>query len=342
MNDLFADNMLTRAEMYARLSNDPNLAKNFLMAGNILLEAISAGGKILIFGNGGSAAEAQHFAAELVCMFNKKRQALPVIALTTDSSILTAQSNDYGFDSVFSRQIDALCKPEDAVIGLTTSDAYDNGHSRNILDAFIAARKKRARTIGLFSIKTRNLVNFVDLALIVPAENTALIQEAHLALIHMICEKVEETIIRKNKKKKIVVAVSGGWDPIHIGHVRLFNEAKKLGDELIVILNNDNWLMKKKGFVFMPEKERKEIIEAFKAVDRVFISRHRSNPSDMSVSKELELLRPDIFANGGDRVNDDVSEARICGKINCATVFNVGEGGKVQSSSRLLSRHIKK
>lgn len=194
MKDLFADSMLTRAEMYARLSNDPNSAKNFLRARDILLETISAGGKILIFGNGGSAAEAQHFAAELVCMFNKKRQALPAIALTTDSSILTAQSNDFGFDSIFSRQIEALCKPEDVVIGLTTSDTHDNGHSRNILNAFIAARKKRAKIIGLFSIKTKNLVNFVDLALIIPAKNTALIQEAHLALIHMICEKLEEVL----------------------------------------------------------------------------------------------------------------------------------------------------
>jgi len=142
-------------------------------------------------------------------------------------------------------------------------------------------------------------------------------------------------------KKQVVVAVSGGFDPIHIGHVRLIQDAKKLGDKLVVILNNDNWLKKKKGYIFMHQNERKEIIEAIKGVDEVILTNHRSNSKDMSVSKELMKIKPDIFANGGDRTPTNIPEALVCKKIGCEMVFNVGQGGKVQSSSRLLAEYLK-
>lgn len=145
----------------------------------------------------------------------------------------------------------------------------------------------------------------------------------------------------RNKKKKIVVAVSGGFDPPHIGHTRLFKEAKELGDELVVILNNDNWLRKKKGFVFMPQNERKEILESLKWVDKVIFTRHGPDPEDMSVSAELKKLRPDIYANGGDRTKKNIPEVAICKEINCKMVFNVGRGGKIQSSSWLLENFLK-
>ena len=146
---------------------------------------------------------------------------------------------------------------------------------------------------------------------------------------------------KKNKKIK-VVAVSGGFDPVHIGHVRMFEAAKKLGSKLVVILNNDNWLHKKKGYVFMHEKERKEIIEAFSVVDKVVITKHPKHPKDMSVCNELKKIKPDIFANGGDRKLDNVPEVDVCEKINCQMVFNVGKGGKVQSSSWLVNKSRKK
>ncbi|HUC01297.1 MAG TPA: adenylyltransferase/cytidyltransferase family protein [Candidatus Paceibacterota bacterium] len=153
----------------------------------------------------------------------------------------------------------------------------------------------------------------------------------------------------KNKKdisrrpaKKIVVAVSGGFDPIHIGHVRMFERSRALGDELVVILNNDHWLNKKKGFAFMPEKERKEVIEALRSVDRVVITKHKPNDKDMSVSRELRAIRPDIFANGGDRKLDNVPEVAVCDEIGCTMVFNVGKGGKIQSSSWLLKKHAER
>lgn len=144
------------------------------------------------------------------------------------------------------------------------------------------------------------------------------------------------------KNKKIVVAVSGGFDPVHIGHVRMFKEAKALGDELVVILNNDYWLRKKKGFVFMEDKERKEVIEAIKSVDRVVLSGHPKNPKDMSVCVELKKVKPDIFANGGDRFKNNVPEVGVCKALRCRTVFNVGRGGKVQSSSWLVHKFSKK
>jgi D-beta-D-heptose 7-phosphate kinase/D-beta-D-heptose 1-phosphate adenosyltransferase len=141
--------------------------------------------------------------------------------------------------------------------------------------------------------------------------------------------------------KPIVVAVSGGFDPIHPGHVRLFREAKSLGDKLVVILNNDNWLKKKKKFSFMSERERKEVIEAIRFVDQVVISKHKHDPADMSVTEELRRLKPEIFANGGDRTKRNVPEDAVCKRLGIKMVFNVGEGGKIQSSSSLVDQAMK-
>ena len=150
-------------------------------------------------------------------------------------------------------------------------------------------------------------------------------------------------VVNKQRPKKIVVAVSGGFDPVHTGHIQLFEEAKKLGDELIVILNNDNWLKKKKGFFFINVKERKQIIEAIKWIDKIVITKHGPNSQDMSVKKELAKIKPDIYANGGDRTKDNIPEIGLCKRLGIKMVFNVG-GGKIQSSSWLLKKflsHIK-
>ena len=133
---------------------------------------------------------------------------------------------------------------------------------------------------------------------------------------------------------------------VHIGHIRLFNAAKKLGDELVVILNNDHWLLQKKGFVFMQENDRKEILESFSAVDKVIITDHAPNDPDRSVCRELQRLRPDIFANGGDRTPADAKkttsslnpEANLCKELGITLVYNVGKGGKLRSSSELAAR----
>lgn len=131
--------------------------------------------------------------------------------------------------------------------------------------------------------------------------------------------------------KEKIVTVSGGFDPIHIGHVRMIHEASKLG-KLIVILNNDAFLVRKKGRAFMPVEERKEILENIKGVDSVFVS----IDEDDSVCKSLEAIKPDIFANGGDRKDEsEIRETEVCKRLGIEMVFNVG-GGKIQSSSWLI------
>jgi len=149
--------------------------------------------------------------------------------------------------------------------------------------------------------------------------------------------------MEKKKVKKVVVAVSGGFDPLHIGHVRMFNEAKKMADSLVVLINNDHWLMKKKGFVFMPQEERKEIVEALGMVDKVIFTGHSKDTDDMSVCADLKKLRPHIFANGGDRTKKNIPEISVCNEIDCKMIFSVGKGGKIQSSSWLVekSKNIK-
>lgn len=162
----------------------------------------------------------------------------------------------------------------------------------------------------------------------------------------------KSTTKKSLQKKEKWVAVSGGFDPIHVGHVRMFNEARLHGERLVVILNNDNWLIAKKGFVFMPEKERKEIIESFESVDKVVLTSHKKNDSDRSVVHVLKKIRPAVFANGGDRTVHDAHnktsslnpEQLFCANCNIQMVFNVGRGGKIQSSSWLVeaARNIEK
>jgi len=153
-------------------------------------------------------------------------------------------------------------------------------------------------------------------------------------------KKNNKNLKDKKKRKKVVVAVSGGFDPLHIGHLQMIKEAKELGDKLVVILNNDNWLKKKKGYVFMPQEQRKAILEAIRWVDEVVLTSHLENTEDMSVSKELEKIKPDIFANGGDRTRKNIPEVEVCRKINCKMIFNIGKDGKIESSSWLLNRFL--
>lgn len=136
------------------------------------------------------------------------------------------------------------------------------------------------------------------------------------------------------KQGTVTVAVSGAFDPIHIGHVRYIHDAVKLGDRLVVILNSDDFLLRKKGFVFMPFEERKEILSHVKGVDDVIAS----VDEDQTVCKTLELIKPDIFAKGGDRTGpQNIPEAETCDRIGCKLVTNVG-GGKIQSNSELSKR----
>jgi D-sedoheptulose 7-phosphate isomerase len=154
--------------------------------GIAMQKCIKNGGKILIMGNGGSAADAQHIAAEIVGRFKKERKGMPAIALTTDTSILTSVGNDYGYDYIFARQIEALCRPEDLVIGITTS-----GNSANVVRAMEAAKAIGATTVGLTGGTGGKLTAICQHNLIMPSNVTARIQEAHIFVGHSLCEILE-------------------------------------------------------------------------------------------------------------------------------------------------------
>jgi len=150
--------------------------------------------------------------------------------------------------------------------------------------------------------------------------------------------KIKKIVVKlkpKPRNKKLVM-VSGGFDPIHIGHLRMFEEAKKLGDELVVVINCDSWLMRKKGRKFMSSEDRAEIIRGFKCVDHVYVLESERN----DVGEAIEHWKPHIFANGGDRKDEkDIPETEVCKKYNVQMIFNVGHGGKVRSSSDLLKMY---
>ncbi|MCS6840400.1 MAG: D-sedoheptulose 7-phosphate isomerase [Roseiflexus sp.] len=154
-----------------------------------IVDTFRRGGKVLLCGNGGSAADAQHIAAEFVSRFRRERRGLPAIALTTDTSILTAIGNDYGYERVFARQVEALGQPGDVVVGISTS-----GAAASVLAAMRAARNGGMATIGLTGATGGLLIGHVDLCLCVPSQNTARIQEVHITVAHVVCEIVERTL----------------------------------------------------------------------------------------------------------------------------------------------------
>ncbi|MEO8417914.1 MAG: D-sedoheptulose 7-phosphate isomerase [Methylophilaceae bacterium] len=151
-----------------------------------LRDCLKHGGKILLMGNGGSAADSQHIAAEIVGRYKRERRGLPAIALTTDTSILTSVGNDYGFEFIFSRQVEALCGPLDVVIGMSTS-----GNSANVVRAMETAKQIGATTVAMTGASGGKLADLCDFNLAIPSSNTPRIQEAHIFIGHVVCELVE-------------------------------------------------------------------------------------------------------------------------------------------------------
>lgn len=152
-----------------------------------MIEAMAKGGRVYVFGNGGSAADAQHFAAELTGRYRRERRPLPAVAMTTDTSALTCIGNDYSYEDVFSRQVEALVRPGDIVFGITTS-----GNSPNVVKGLAAAKAIGALTVGLTGGTGGKVAAEADLALVVPSGTTARIQEMHILFIHMICESIDD------------------------------------------------------------------------------------------------------------------------------------------------------
>ncbi len=180
-----------RLEEHARVQQEiaRNQIREIEKMADFIISAYRNGGKLILFGNGGSAADAQHIAGELVGRFKLERKALPAIALNTNTSILTALANDCGYETVFARQVAALADKKDVVIGISTS-----GNSPNVIEAIKAARTIGARTIGLTGGNGGWLAKIADLAIVVPSDNTPRIQEAHITIGHIVCELVEKEL----------------------------------------------------------------------------------------------------------------------------------------------------
>ena len=157
----------------------------------LMINAYKNGRKVVVFGNGGSAADAQHLAAELVCRFEKNRQALECVALTTNSSMITAVGNDYGFEKVFSRQVESCAREGDVVIGISTS-----GNSPNVILALEQAKKQKAVTVAWTGKSGGKMKDKADYSIRVPSDVTARIQEGHLMLIHALCGIVEQELFK--------------------------------------------------------------------------------------------------------------------------------------------------
>ena len=163
-----------------------SIGSSLEVAANICIDSLKQGGKILLFGNGGSAADAQHIAAELVGRYKLERKGLSAIALSTDTSSLTAIANDYGYEHVFDRQIEALANPEDVAIGISTS-----GNSSNVINALQSAKNIGCKSIGLSGKSGGDMNKLCDVNLVIPAKDTARIQEMHILVGHIICHLIE-------------------------------------------------------------------------------------------------------------------------------------------------------
>ncbi|OYQ70456.1 phosphoheptose isomerase [Wohlfahrtiimonas chitiniclastica] len=187
------DNIIAQIEASiatkAAILEDANLIATLENVAETLIDVYREQGKILIVGNGGSAADAQHMAAELVGRFELEREGLPAIALTTDTSILTAVGNDYGYHYTFARQVEALGQPNDALIAISTS-----GNSESIVNAVKAARKKGIYTIGLTGNRACTMDELCDVMIKIPSTHTPRIQESHLLVEHMLCQLIETAL----------------------------------------------------------------------------------------------------------------------------------------------------
>jgi phosphoheptose isomerase len=306
-------------------------AENISRAGRAIAAALKGGGKVLLFGNGGSAADAQHIAAEFVGRFARERIPLPAIALTTDTSALTAIGNDYGFEQVFARQVQALGRPGDVAVAISTS-----GRSPNVLAGVEAACERGLTTIGLTGGDGGVLAGIVDIPIVVPSVNTALIQESHITVEHVLCEIVETLLLtdvpRSNVKLsnakvvnwdtllvlrerwraegETVVWTNGCFDLLHVGHVRSLEAARSLGDVLVVGVNGDDSVrqLKGSGRPIVSAAERVEVLAALGCVDYVVVF------DELTPEAALSRLKPDVHCKGADYAppyGKPIPEARV-------------------------------
>ncbi len=274
------------------------------------------GGKILTCGNGGSASDSEHITAEFVGRFRRERRSLPSVALTGPASLVTAIANDYGYDQVFSRQVEGQGRPGDILFAISTS-----GNSQSVINAVIAARKKGILTVAFSGDSGGKLAPSADIAIRVPSTVTAHIQEAHITVAHMICEMADELIEQAGEhhphgklrtiedlaelrqtwrsQGRTVVWTNGVFDLVHVGHLRNLRDAKAQGDILIVGVNSDRSVRAVKGESrpIQNEDSRAELLAGLEPVDYVTIF-----DEDTPVAA-LEKIRPDVHCKGAEYAN---------------------------------------
>jgi D-sedoheptulose 7-phosphate isomerase len=197
MKDVIKKILSEGIEVKNKILRDESLLDLIEKISLVIIKAYQNKKKVILFGNGGSAADAQHIAGELVNKLSFERKALPAIALTTDTSVLTSIANDYDYSKVFARQVEALAEDGDVVIGISTS-----GNSASVLEGIRAARKK-AYTVGFTGRGENRLSNIVDIALRVPSEDTPRIQEVHIAILHIICCLIEKKLFGSRSEGQI-------------------------------------------------------------------------------------------------------------------------------------------
>ncbi len=191
MQDEIRTSLMATRQVMEDMLADADLQHQLITAVDLCAHSLMDGHKLLFAGNGGSAAEAQHFSAEMVGRFLKERRPLPSIALNTDTSAITAIGNDYGYEHIFARQVQALGQPGDVLIAMSTS-----GRSKNLVLAMQAARAQNVKTIALTGTHPRDMGELADIALKVPSSHTPQIQEGHLVLGHLLCGMVEQRLLR--------------------------------------------------------------------------------------------------------------------------------------------------
>lgn len=320
--DLFISEALRDGARIRRTLLAPTLVEEIAQASRLLVTAVMTGKKVLFCGNGGSAADAQHIAAELVGRYVLERPGLPGIALTVDTSILTAIGNDYGFDKVFSRQVEALGQEGDVLVAITTS-----GGSPNVRLAMEAARAKKMKIVGLSGAKGTAFAKMCDVGICVPSTVTARIQELHITIGHVMCEAIDAAHAGLTEKevsgdrarlttspkelsradlarlrawataaKRTIVWTNGAFDVVHAGHIAQLRAARSHGDIFVVGVNSDAAVRLQKGPTrpIFPATERVDLLGALEMVDHFHVF------DEPTPAEAITALKPDVHCKGAD------------------------------------------
>jgi len=339
----------SRIELY-RATNQANGNETVQEIAELIYRALQSGNTIYMAGNGGSASESSHFTAELVGRFLPgDRKALRAISLNSDTTVITAIGNDFGFDKIYSRQIEALGKKDDVVICLSTS-----GTSPNIVELIDASHKIGIKTVLLTGALNKTNLPLCDIVFKVNTETTALVQEVHLSIIHMICSHLEELYkINRTKKevKKIIelrnleiqenkrpdiVWVNGCFDVLHRGHISFLREAASLGNELWVGLNSDKSIKQLKGphRPIQQQLERAETLALLPWVSRIIIF------DETSPSQAIYKIRPQIIVKSKEYISVQIPEESAINSLNIEVVYLDKIDGI--STSNLVSQIVDK